>query len=94
MIERYSNPVIAQQKANEYLGHVQLLLSTNPKKKYMIYDPNKKKMIHFGSMGYEDYTKHRDKNRRDRYLKRALSIPGEWKHNKYSPNNLSIHILW
>jgi hypothetical protein len=45
-------------------------------------------------MGYEDYTKHKDPVRRQAYLKRATKIKGDWKDNKYSPNNLSINILW
>ena len=42
----------------------------------------------------EDYTLHGDKKRRDRYLKRATNIKGKWQDNPYSPNNLSINILW
>jgi hypothetical protein len=94
-IDQYSNWRIASEKANQYFGRqIDLRLSSNPKKKYMIYNPEKKKWIHFGAMGYQDYTKHHDEQRRDRYLKRATALPGNWKHDKYSPNNLSIHILW
>lgn len=59
----------------------------------MIQDPDNK-WIHFGQMGYEDYTKHKDDDRRKNYLKRSSNIKGQWKSNKYSPNNLSIHLLW
>lgn len=45
-------------------------------------------------MGYEDYTKHHDDKRRKNYLTRANSIKGNWRTDKYSPNNLSIHLLW
>lgn len=45
-------------------------------------------------MGYEDYTKHNDPERRLRYLARATKIKGDWKNNPYSPNNLSIRLLW
>jgi hypothetical protein len=31
---------------------------------------------------------------RIRYLKRALSIKGNWKDNPYSPNYLSLLLLW
>ncbi len=42
-----------------------------------------------------DKWKHKDDSRRRRYLQRATKIKGNWKDNKYSPNNLSIiHILW
>ena len=53
-----------------------------------------KKWIYFGQMGYEDFTKHKDDKRRENYLKRTTNIPGNWKDNKYSPNNLSRNILW
>ena len=59
----------------------------------MVQDPSGK-WIHFGQMGYEDYTKHHDKLRRKRYLTRATNIHGNWKKNPYSANNLAIHILW
>jgi len=45
-------------------------------------------------MGYEDFTKHKDEERRQQYLSRATNIKGNWKKNKYSPNNLAINILW
>ena len=51
------------------------------------------KTVHFGST-MEDYTKHKDETRRKSYLARAKGIKGDWKRNKYSANNLSIHILW
>jgi len=57
-------------------------------------NPYTGKYISFGSMGYEDFTKHNDKTRQERYLKRATKIRGNWHNNRYSPNNLSIHILW
>lgn len=94
-INTYSNPKIVQSKAKKYLGKDTLIQLSNKKdKKYMVYDPNTEKMIHFGQNGYEDFTKHKDENRRQRYLNRATKIKGNWKDNKYSPNNLSIHLLW
>ena len=45
-------------------------------------------------MGYMDYTMHKDDKRRQNYLLRASNIKGEWKNNKYSSNNMSMHILW
>jgi hypothetical protein len=42
----------------------------------------------------EDFEKHQDPQRRERYLKRALNIKGKWKSNIYSPNLLSITLLW
>jgi len=45
-------------------------------------------------MGYEDYTKHKDETRRLNYLLRASNIKGNWINNPYSPNFLSINLLW
>ena len=91
----YSDPAEAQRKAFEYLGQRAVLYqSTMKNKKYKIYDPLQEKWIHFGQMGYEDFTKHGDKIRRDKYLLRSAGIKGNWKDNKYSPNNLSRNILW
>jgi hypothetical protein len=94
-IQKYSNPTKVFRKAKEYLGDdVEIELSTNPHKKYMVYDPKKEKWVHFGQMGYEDYTKHQDPVRRRNYLTRTYFMKGHWQNDKYSPNNLSRHILW
>jgi len=94
-LQQYSDMKEAKRKAIAYLGSpVNMLVSTRDSNKYMIQNPHTGRWIHFGAMGYEDYTKHRDEERRQRYLKRATAIKGDWKSNKYSPNNLSINILW
>lgn len=94
-IYKYSNPKQALKMAKKYLGKTaKLYPSSNPVKKYDICDPINKKWVHFGQMGYEDYTKHKNKSRRKNYLTRSRNILGNWKKNKYSPNNLSIHVLW
>jgi hypothetical protein len=91
----YSNPKIAQQMSYKYLGKTAKLYPSNNKhKKYRIYDIKNNKWVNFGQMGYEDYTKHRNKTRRKNYLTRSKNIKGKWKNNKYSPNNLSRNILW
>lgn len=89
-----SNPKKVQNNLNDYLGgKARLYISTRKDKKYMIYN-DKGKAVHFGSLSYEDFTKHNDKERQKRYLARATKIKGDWKNDKYSPNNLSIHLLW
>jgi hypothetical protein len=94
-INNYSNPKVVQSKAKKYLGKDTLIQLSNKKdKKYMVYDPNTEKMIHFGQMGYEDFTKHKDPKRRENYLKRTANMKGNWKDNKYSANNLSRNLLW
>jgi hypothetical protein len=90
----YSNPIVSQRKAYRYLGrHAKLYPSTSKNKKYMIKNPSGK-WIHFGLFPYEDFNKHKDEERRNRYLLRAENMRGNWRDNPYSPNNLSIHILW
>ena len=92
-INMWSNPETAQKKAYDYLGKDAKLYKSDKKdKKYKIFDG--KKWVHFGQMGYEDFTKHQDNERRNRYLKRTENMKGNWKKNPYSPNNLSRNILW
>ena len=69
--------------------------STNSKKKYMaiFYDNDKKvKTTHFGANGMSDYTKHKDKSRRKRYLTRHRKRE-KW-DNYMSAGSLSRWILW
>jgi hypothetical protein len=90
----YSNPIKAQKKAFTYLGRNAILYkSQNINKKYAIIDPSGK-IINFGQLGYEDYTKHNDKERRKNYLTRTSGMRGNWKDNPYSANNLSRNLLW
>jgi len=74
--------------------------STRKTKKYMIYDPYNNEFVHFGAMGYFDFTKYVQiydiktaNEHRIRYLKRALKIKGNWMDNPYSPNYLSLLLL-
>ena len=69
--------------------------STNPKKKYMaiFYDDKKKvKTTHFGAAGMSDYTKHKDKARKQRYINRH-QVNENWDDYK-SAGSLSRYILW
>jgi hypothetical protein len=93
---KVSNPKEVIKKAQQYFNNpdIKVYLSNRKNKKYAIYDPNIKKLVHFGQMGYMDYTMHKDDKRRQNYLIRASNIKGEWKNNKYSSNNMSMHILW
>jgi hypothetical protein len=55
-------------------------------------DTGRTKTIHFGASGYEDYTQHHDKLRREAYLKRHKD-----KENWNVPDtagSLSAHLLW
>ena len=87
-INKYSNPSIVMKKAKElHLNPIQL--SSRKDKKYMVSDG--KKLIHFGQMGYEDYTKHHDEKRRELFRKRNH----KWATaEKYSSAWLSYYLLW
>ena len=65
-------------------------------KKYtaIFYDNSGKKIktSQFGAKGYEDYTIHKDKQRRDRY--RARHKGNLSKTDYMSPAHLSYYILW
>jgi hypothetical protein len=88
-LRKYSDPQKVVAKAKQYLGkNVNIRRSTRRGKKYMIFH---NKWIHFGAMGYEDYTKHKNKSRRHNYLTRSAGIHD---NGKYSANQLSRHILW
>ena len=52
-----------------YPSDSEIKISTRKNKKYMIYDPNIKKWFHFGST-MEDYTFHRDLQRRLKFKTR------------------------
>jgi len=52
------------------------------------------KLVHFGDLRYEYFSKHQDLERLKNYLSRASKIKGNWKKDKYSPNSLAINLLW
>ena len=92
-INEVSTPSKVRANFRKYKGNddVKLELSEKKDKKYKVIIDNKS--IHFGST-MEDYTKHKDESRRKSYIARAKGIKGDWKSNKYSPNNLAINLLW
>ena len=47
----------------------------------------------FGARGMSDYTKHKDKTRRQRYVKRHSGMGENWK-DPMTPGALSYWILW
>jgi len=62
--------------------------------------------VYFGKVGYGDFIiyswleKQGEEDegfaemKRNAYVSRASNIKGNWKNNKYSPNNLAINLLW
>lgn len=91
-IWEYSNPSIVRKMADEHgYKNDEIYLSTHKNKKYMIYDPYTNKMVHFGQFPFFDYTKHKDKIRRERFQRRNH----KWADSElYSPANLSYYLLW
>ena len=69
--------------------------STIPKKKYtaIFYDgEKKKKTVHFGAAGYSDFLKHRDEERKKRYIDRHKAREN-WS-DPMTAGALSRYILW
>ena len=101
-LSNYSDYESVLKQAKHYYGNDTILLpSTRKSKKYMIKNKFTNKYVHFGAMGYLDYTKYIQifdlktaNEHRSRYLKRALNIKGNWKNNPYAPNYLSMLLLW
>jgi hypothetical protein len=86
-----SNPELVLIQLKKYYGdEVDLYLSSSINKKYMVFNEDGKK-VHFGSLLYEDYTKHKDKKRRQNFRNRNK----RWKDaDKYTPAHLSYYLLW
>jgi len=86
-----SNPELVLKQLKKYYGDdVDLYLSSSKNKKYMVFNEDGKK-IHFESIIHEDYTKHKDKKRRQNFRNRNR----KWKDaDKYTPAHLSYYLLW
>ena len=91
-----SNPTIVKKNLKKYIPKdtPELFISNRKNKKYMILNPITNKFVHFGSLAYEDVTKHQNLERQKAYIIRASNIRGDWRADKYSPNNLSMYLLW
>mgnify|MGYP001277143219 CR=1 FL=1 len=86
-LKGYSDPAKVK-KLGKDLGY-DIKPSTRKDKKYMVEVGDK--TIHFGQLPYEDWTKHKDPERRKRFLTRNK----KWKDApKDSPAWFSYHILW
>jgi hypothetical protein len=69
--------------------------STRPGKKYQATANSRNgRTVHFGAEGYSDYTKHRDKERRERYIKRHKKNEDWSRSNLMSAGFLARHVLW
>ncbi len=87
-----SNPSKVFSNARKvYSNKVQIELSDRKNKKYKIFDPHKKKWIHFGDIRYEDFTHHLDQDRRTQFRQRNH----KWANSPmYSPSFASYWLLW
>ena len=90
-MEEYTDPKTVYRKFKQIYKNTNIKPSTRKNKKYMVLDPNTNKWVHFGQLGYEDFTKHKDPIRRKKYHTRM----GRFKEAyKYSPGYLSLVLLW
>jgi hypothetical protein len=94
LVSQFSDPQKVFEKALRLFDdyYIDFNVSTRKNKKYMIKaDFTDNKWVHFGQMGYEDYTKHNDAVRRNNFRKRNAS----WERGSVgSPSYLSYHLLW
>jgi len=90
------HPSPARYSACSIMKLKTLRRSHNPAKKWdAIFElPNgKTKTVPFGARGMSDYTKHKDKTRRARYLKRHSGMGEHWRRPD-TPGALSRWVLW
>ena len=88
---KYSNPQKVKKLAKKFLGDdVKLFVSTRKDKKYMVQDPDGK-MIHFGQMGFADFSLTDDLVKQKSFRSRNK----KWADaDTYTPAWLSYHLLW
>jgi hypothetical protein len=56
-------------------------------------DDGRVKVTPFGQKGYSDYTKHKNKTRKQRYIKRHSGMGEHW-NDPTTPGALSRWVLW
>lgn len=75
---------------------LKIVKSDKKDKKYMAVfinkTTNREKIIHFGAIGYSDYTIHKDDNRKALYISRHKNNE-DW-NNPITAGSLSRWILW
>ena len=70
--------------------------STRAAKKWVvtIVTASKPIQVHFGDSSMEDYTQHRDKERRRRFHQRFATLIAQTRNNPLSPMYYSAKLLW
>ena len=79
------------KRDSKKLKLVSIKVSTRPEKKYMA-TFNDGTVIHFGARGMSDFTKHKDPERKQRYINRHRKREN-WNDPK-TAGALSLYILW
>lgn len=76
--------------------NIKLSKSTRKGKKYMVVitDDDRKKTIHFGAEGYSDYTKHKDPDRKKKYIARHKPNENWTKSGIYTAGWWARWALW
>lgn len=96
---KISDPAEVKRRFEKYRGSTKATIEPSPRadKKYLIRIAGAGgvpgRAVHIGST-MEDFTRHGNETRRKSYLARATAIRGDWKTDKWSANNLAIHLLW
>ena len=72
---------------------VDIRTSTRADKKYMAVFPDGRK-VHFGAKGYEDYTTHKDPQRKSNYIARHRPTEDWTKTGLYTAGFWSRYLLW
>lgn len=86
-LKKWSDPAEVAKIGKRY--NLDVYVSTRKDKKYMVKIGSK--VIHFGQMNYEDYTKHKDEKRRDAFRSRNA----KWaKSANDTASWLSYYLLW
>lgn len=71
-----------------------LSASNRQDKKWMVKLPGSDTHVHFGATGYSDYTLHKDKDRKKRYIQRHRSNENWNKSGIHTAGFWSRWILW
>jgi hypothetical protein len=96
---KISDPVEVKRRFEKYRGAAKATIEPSPRidKKYMVRVAAaggvRGRVVHIGS-NMADFTKTADEKKRASYLARSAGIKGDWRDDKWSPNNLSRALMW
>jgi hypothetical protein len=100
LLEKKASKKKVEYDGRSFPGYNQPVPSDQKGKKMMVLvkKGEKVKLVHFGQKGYEDFTQHKDPERRKNYLKRSAGIRGKdgklTKDDPFSPNYWARKVLW